>query len=155
MLYFTSQWLYLSISLPLLTSPPIPLLPANHHFVLSIWVCFFFYCIFFHYHLVPFYPPPTCDHHTVVHVHESFFLFAQYPYHISSPALPVILLSINEYVSILLVSSVCSLDSTYRYRTPPVLFWNSCEVWLPTTEKRDSQCKNSVKKERGCVLKVI
>ena len=32
---------------------------------------------FFHYPLVPLYPPPPSNHHTVVHVHESSFLFAQ------------------------------------------------------------------------------
>ena len=69
---------------------------------------------FFHYHLVPLYPPPRHNHHTVVHVHESFFLFALPLHSLTSPHLAVILLSICESVSIFLVSSVCSLDSTYE-----------------------------------------
>ena len=32
---------------------------------------------FTHYHLVPYTPLSPCSHHTVVHVHESFLLFAR------------------------------------------------------------------------------
>ena len=38
-------------------------------------VFFFFLLYFFHYHLVPYAPFPH-NHHTIVHVRESFFLFA-------------------------------------------------------------------------------
>ena len=30
----------------------------------------------------------------------------------------------------------------FCYRTLPMLFWNSCGVWLPAAKKRDSQCKS-------------
>ena len=72
--------------------------------------------VFFHYHLALLYIPPLCSHHTVVHVHESLFLFFALSLHpLSSPRLiAVSLLSIYESVSILLDSSVCSLDSTYE-----------------------------------------
>ena len=44
---------------------------------------FLFLFHFYHYHLGPLYPPP---HHTVIHVHESFLLFAQ-PFHPPTSAL--------------------------------------------------------------------
>ena len=71
-----------------------------------------FYCIFSITSLVPIYSPPLHNHHTVVHVHESFFLFAKSLLPQPPPPLADILLSIYESVSILLVISVCSLDST-------------------------------------------
>ena len=57
-----------------------PALSLQVH-VSCCWVVFFkkfsLYCIFFyHYHLVPLYLPPPCNHHTVVHAHECFFHFA-------------------------------------------------------------------------------
>ena len=70
------------------------------------------YCIFY-YLLVPLNLPPLSNHHTVFHVYESFSILLN-P---STPNLPptaVILLSICEPVSILLISSVCLLDSTYE-----------------------------------------
>ena len=54
----------------------------------------------------------------VVHVHESFLIFAQSLCTLTSPT-AVILLSIYESISIFLLSSVCSLDFTYE--------WNSKE----------------------------
>ena len=57
-------------------------------------------------------PPLRHNHHTVVH--ESFFLFAQSLHPIPSPTLTDILLSIYASVSISLLSSICSLDSTYE-----------------------------------------
>ena len=82
---------------------------------LFCFVLFVLILLFFHYHLVPLYFPPLSNHHTVVHVHESFFLFAQSLYPLTSTPLAVILLSIHESVSILPVGSVCSLDSTYEW----------------------------------------
>ena len=77
-----------------------------------------FYLIFSVLFPLPFSPhiplPPGNDH-TVVHVHESFLLFAQSLLPLTSPPPAVILLSIYESVSIFLVSSVCSLDSTCEY----------------------------------------
>ena len=46
---------------------------------------FKFLLYFFHYHLVPLFPTPPSSHHTVVHVHESFFLFAQSLHPLTSP----------------------------------------------------------------------
>ena len=69
------------------------------------------FIVFFPLPFSPFILPPTSNHHTVVHVHESFFLFAQSlhpsPRHSCQPVL-------YESVSILLVSSDCSLESTYE-----------------------------------------
>ena len=47
----------------------------------------------------------------------------------------------------------CQVRLPSCYRTLPLLFWNSCGVWLPATKKCDSQCKSLVKKERGCLSK--
>ena len=47
---------------------------------------------FFHHHLVPLYSPPSINHHTVVHVPESIFLFAQSLPSTSLPSLSAILL---------------------------------------------------------------
>ena len=41
-----------------------------------------------HYHLVPLYMPPTSNHLTVVHVHESFFPFCSILPPLTSPLLP-------------------------------------------------------------------
>ena len=85
------------------------------------------YCIFFHYHLVPLYSPSPRNHHTVVHVHESFFLFTESRHPLKSPTFSCHSLSTYESISILLVSSVCSLDSKYE--------WNQMvyiHVWLYT-----------------------
>ena len=85
--------------------------PKEKHF--QTFFKFNFYCMFFHYHLVPAIPPSPSNHHTVVHVQESFFVFAQSLYPLTqSHTLAVILLSIYESVPIFLVSSVSSLDST-------------------------------------------
>ena len=74
---------------------------------LTHWCFFFFklvllfiyflnlYCIFFHYHLLLLCPPPPSNHHTVVHIHESFFLFALSLGPLTLP-LCVLLLSIYE-----------------------------------------------------------
>ena len=73
-----------------------------------------FYCIYFHYHLVPLLSPPHHHHYVVVHVHESFFVSALSFCHVPLPPKAVSLLSVFESVSILLVSSICSLDFTYE-----------------------------------------
>ena len=72
---------------------------------------FLIFIVFFHYHWVTLYPPPPGNHHTVVHVCESFFLFAQFLHPLAPPPLAVIC-SPSMNLSVLLVSSVCSLDST-------------------------------------------
>ena len=46
---------------------------------------FYLNCIFSHYYLAPLYSPPPYNHHTVVHVHESFLLFAQSLQPLTSP----------------------------------------------------------------------
>ena len=74
---------------------------------------FILFSVFFHYHCLPLYFPSN-NHHTVVHVHESFFLFAQSLHFLNSSPLTVSLLSIYESVFVLLVSSVYSLGSTYE-----------------------------------------
>ena len=61
-------------------------------------------------------PSLPSNHHTVVHIHEfflSFFPSIPLPASIPSPRV-ISLLSIYESVSILLISSVCLLDSTYE-----------------------------------------
>ena len=71
-----------------------------------------------HYHLSPLKPPSPYNHHTVAQVYKSFFLFSPSTHHSCQPA--------NfEHVFILLISSVCSLDSTHD--------WNHMEfvcLWL-------------------------
>ena len=67
---------------------------------------------FSHNHLVPLHPSPLNNHHTVVHVHDSFYLLAQ-SLHFLTPASLAVICSPSESVSVLFVSSVCSLDSTY------------------------------------------
>ena len=68
-------------------------------------LCLYFliYNLYSIFHLVPLYLPPPSNHHTVVHVHESFFLFAQSLHPLTSHPLAVILLSIYESVPIFLV----------------------------------------------------
>ena len=72
--------------------------------------------------------PHLGDHHTVVHVHEFFpfslLLNPSTPYTQPHPT-AVSLLSIYESVSLLLVSSVCSLDSTYEWNHMVFVF-----LWL-------------------------
>ena len=84
----------------------------------------FFNCIFFHYHLSPLYPSP-CNHHPVVHVHESFFLFVQSLHSLTS-LLPNWLTSCSPSMSLsIFSSSVCSLDSTYEWSHRVFVF-----LWL-------------------------
>ena len=75
----------------------------------------------------PHYPTPPSDHHPVVHVHESFALFAQSLHSLTCPTPhhSCHLLSISESVSLLLVSSVCSLDSTNEWNHMVFVF-----LWL-------------------------
>ena len=55
------------------------------------------YLYFFHFHLVPLYLPPPCSLHSVVHVHESFYLLAWSLYLLTSLApMAVILIAIYE-----------------------------------------------------------
>ena len=60
-----------------------------------------FLLYFFHYHLVPLYPHPPCIYHTVVHVHESFFLSAPPLYPLNSP-LPLAIILLSESLNHLL-----------------------------------------------------
>ena len=59
--------------------------------------------------------PPSSSHHTIVHVHESFFLFAQFLYPSAPPHTSFYLFPIYESVFVLFVSSLCSLDSKYEW----------------------------------------
>ena len=48
--------------------------PQGLSFIFSqLFFKFNLYCVFFRYHLAPLHPPTPSNHHTVVHVHESFF----------------------------------------------------------------------------------
>ena len=92
------------------------------YFILFIYFFWFilFYCIF----LLPFILlilPPHWSHHTVVHVHESIFLFA-WSLH---PLIPLHIrhLAVYESVSILRLSSVCS--ATYEWNHMVFVF-----LWL-------------------------
>ena len=51
---------------------------------------------FFHYQSVPLHPPPPCNHHTVVYVHESFFLFAPWRRSWEVVSCPLHLLSLES-----------------------------------------------------------
>ena len=73
-----------------------------------------FNLVFFPLPFIPFIRPSPSNYHSVVHVHESFFLFAQSFHPLMTPPLAVCLFSLCESVPIFLVSSVCSLDSTYE-----------------------------------------
>ena len=74
------------------------------HFFIAFY---FFYCIFSITIYSPYTPNPH-NHHTVAHAHEFFFLSAESLHLLAAP----IAVSLP---SILLVSSVCSLDSTYEW----------------------------------------
>ena len=68
---------------------------------------------FLHYILLPLYPLPFSNHHTVVHQPESFLPFAHSLHPLSSPSLTSYhLLSICESVSVFLIILMCSMDST-------------------------------------------
>ena len=85
---------------------------------------FYFFIVFLQYHLVPLYGPRPCNRHTVVHVHKSFVFFAQ-PFHsLCSPRLSCHC-ALCESVSILLLSSVCSLDPTCEWNLMVFAF-----LWL-------------------------
>ena len=85
---------------------------SNSEDTLNATFLFIIICIVFSITIQsPYTPFPPHNHHTVVHVHESFFLFAQ-SLHTSPSPIVVSLLSIYGSVSNLLVSSVCSWDST-------------------------------------------
>ena len=72
--------------------------------------------VFFHYHLVPLDTLPPAIATLLSMTISPLFLFAP-SFHLltSSSPLAVILLSIYESVPIFLVSSLCSLDSTYEW----------------------------------------
>ena len=72
-------------------------------FYLFIYL-FNLYCIFFPLPFSALISPSLRNHHTVVHVQESFFLFDQSLHLLTSPTLAVVLLSIYGSVPISLVS---------------------------------------------------
>ena len=83
--------------------------------------------------------PPTSrsNHHTVVCVHEffSFLLFSSIPPPPHPPTHPshpnsISLLSFSESVSILLISSFCSLDFTYEWNHVAFVFLWLCVRFL-------------------------
>ena len=55
----------------------LPSLPIFRLFFTKHFIYVFTYIIFSHYHLLLLWPPLPSNHHTVAHVHEPFFLFAQ------------------------------------------------------------------------------
>ena len=88
----------------------------------DVIVISFFKFLFNFYYIFPlpfisFVPPPSHNQHTVLHVHESFFpfLFAQFSHPPTPLSAAAVLLSIYESLFIFLVSSVCSLESTYEW----------------------------------------
>ena len=108
------RYLYVVVSIIIISS---------FFFSLCLWVFYIiFYCFFFP---LPFTPPYILFHfhpplpNTVDHVQGLFFTFFLFCSILPPPQSPqpiaVILLPIYESVSILLVSSVCSLDSTHEW----------------------------------------
>ena len=92
------------------------------NYFLFIWSLLYF----FHYHLVSLYPcPPAIP--TLLSMSVSPFSFLLNP-STRLPPSPTIchLLSIYESVPIFLVSSVCSLDSTYEW----IIWYLSFSDWL-------------------------
>ena len=81
------------------------------------------------------------NHHTVVHIHESFFLFAQ-PLHPLTSQCSCHLLSIYESVPIFLVSSVCELDSTHEWNHRVFVFSD----WLISLSITSSRSIHTVTK---------
>ena len=62
-----------------------------------LWFLKFIFIVFFFYHLIPLCPSHPCNHHhTVVHVHESFFYFAWFLHPVTTPPRAISLLSICE-----------------------------------------------------------
>ena len=90
------------------------------------FLMFFIFTVFFPLLFSPLILSPTlpCNHQPVIHVHESFFPLA-WSLPPLPPAIAAILLSIYESVSMLHVSSVCSLDSTYEWNHIVLVF-----LWL-------------------------
>ena len=93
----------------------------------------FFNCIFsitiypsfvlFHLHTLSYDQETVGNHPTVAHVYDSFVFFAWF---LNTPAArTILLLSIYVSVSILLVSSVCPLTSTYEWNHMVFVF-----LWL-------------------------
>ena len=84
----------------------------------GILIYFFVFCsfkknllYFFPLSFSPLISPPPSNHHTIVHVHESFFLSAQSLNPLTSPH--QLSLALNLWVCPHF-GSVCSLDSTYE-----------------------------------------
>ena len=103
-----------------------------------LWVfknSLFFIVLFFLYHLTPLYslPPPSTRRphptqcHIIVHVHEfSFFCSIPPPQHRPPPhPSAVSLLSIYDSLSVLLVSSVCSL-----FHISEIIWYMSFSDWF-------------------------
>ena len=84
------------------------------YFIFFILIVYFIVCS--HSHLSTLFPlpPPPHSHHTVVHVHESFIIFTQSLHPLTFTLKELSACSLYQSVSILLVSPVCSLDSTYE-----------------------------------------
>ena len=99
------SWLYSPISSLALVS--IYGLKRKQHFFLIFWLLFL-KGFFFHHCLDPLRPPPHSNHHTLVHVPESFVLFAPSLHTLASPTplscQPVL------WVSVCLSSSLSSLS---------------------------------------------
>ena len=99
--------------------------PTFFFLLLFYFICYLIFIVIFPLPFSPLIPLSHHNYHTVVHVPESFFLFAQSFHLFTSPRpLAVILLSIYGSVPIFLVSSICSLDSTYDWdHTVFVFLW--------------------------------
>ena len=117
-------------------SMPLPLRMSHNReskssFNLNLWTGYWklifkkFYCIFFHYHLVPLYPPEITTLLSMSWVLFPFCSIPSTPNHPHPAPTSCHLLSIYESVFVLLVSSVCSLDSTYKWNHMVFVF-----LWL-------------------------
>ena len=73
-------------------------------------------------------------------------------------------IEINEFERYLLKSSITAWGEGQHVRftteythvalqNQPMVAWNSCEVGLATAQKCNSEGKDLVKKERGCIFK--
>ena len=98
---------------------------TNGVFHLFFLFTLLFIPLFFPITVIPPLTPSPCSLHTVVHDHGSFFLFTGSHPHQITPRRAVSLFFISKSVSVLLLSSVCSLNSTCEWNDMVFVF-----LWL-------------------------
>ena len=131
---------------------------GKHGRSVALLICVLLFCVcdflkpllyFFHYHLVSLYPSPSSNHHTVVHVHESFFPFCSIPPppSLTPPPLAVILLSIYGSVPIIcvLLRVFFKFQPNGGVHLPGTSIWTAGQVTqllrvLDMTEKNQKHC---------------